>query len=122
LHIHCCCRARRKIEEARAKERYEQYVQQKAQEEVARREAEAAAAIKAQQQAERQQLAAEAYKKRQVGAEARADFCELTGFAAAVFGMGWSRALLTGEEAVLHASVPASQWSSRGWQMFNAVT
>lgn len=63
----CGCRARRKVEEARAKERYEEYVKQKAQEEVARREAEAAAALKAAQDVQRRQLAAEAFKKRQVG-------------------------------------------------------
>uniref|UniRef100_A0A383WHY1 NodB homology domain-containing protein n=1 Tax=Tetradesmus obliquus TaxID=3088 RepID=A0A383WHY1_TETOB len=65
-------RARRKVEEARAKERYEEYVKQKAQEEVARREAEAAAALKAAQDAQRRQLAEEAFRKRQEAERAAA--------------------------------------------------
>lgn len=81
-------RARRKVEEVRARERYELYVQQKALEEAERRKADEAAAVKAQQEEERKKKAAEELKKRQVR---KRGYC----CAQCYKGISWSRLRVT---------------------------
>eukprot|EP00775_Hariotina_reticulata_P011358 gene11358-11507_t len=58
-------KARKKAEAIRAKERYEEYIRQRAQEEIERREAEKVEAVKAKEAEERRRLAEEDFKRRQ---------------------------------------------------------
>lgn len=63
----CLSRARRKIEEAKARERYEKYVKERAERHAREKAEQAEAEVKAREAAERKRQAEEEYNKRKVG-------------------------------------------------------
>jgi hypothetical protein len=63
----CVCRARRKIEEAKARERYDRYVKERAERHEREAKERAEAKQKAREAEERRKIAEEEYTKRKVG-------------------------------------------------------